>query len=129
MIKLTMDMPLIITALSIDMCNSFRDHLQRPYDKLLQRPYDKQIQTPMDLLMWADNNLPSIKVSFVGKDEIAEEEEKLQPRSADALTVTGTQGLHSFVPVPGSRCSPHSDRHTTTTLVRPCPWLKVQPSQ
>ena len=54
--------------------------------------------------MWADNNLPSIKVMFVGKDEIAEEEEKLRPRSADSLTVTGTQRLHSFVPVPGSRC-------------------------
>ena len=70
----------------------------------LQRPYDKQIQTPMDLFIWADDNLPSIKVIFVGKDEIAEEEEKLRPRFADALTVTGTQRLHSFVPVPGSSC-------------------------
>ena len=70
----------------------------------LQRPYDNQIQTPLDLFRWADDNLPSIKVIFVGKDEIAEEEEKLRSRFADALTVTGTQRLHSFVPVPGSRC-------------------------
>ena len=70
----------------------------------LQRPYDNQIQTPMDLFLWADDNLPSIKVVFVSKTKIAEEGEKLRPRFADALAVMGTQRTHSFVPLHGSRC-------------------------
>ena len=48
--------------------------------------------------MWADDNVPSIKIMVVGKDEVAEEKGKMRTR------FTGTQRLHSFVPVPGSRC-------------------------
>ena len=69
----------------------------------LQRPYRDQLQTPLQLYQWAKENIPSVTFVYVPQAEYEEESKMIEMRLSTSKTIEGTQKLHSFLTVPGSK--------------------------
>ena len=69
----------------------------------LQRPYQDQLQTPLQLYQWAKENIPSVTFVYVPQAEYEEESKMIEMRLSTSKRIEGTQKLHSFLTVPGSK--------------------------
>lgn len=65
----------------------------------LQSPINNQILTSLQLYQWGRDNISSVIFIYVANDEFMQEEKILANRFEEAVTVTGTQSYHAFIPV------------------------------
>ncbi|KAJ8686036.1 hypothetical protein QAD02_021829 [Eretmocerus hayati] len=65
----------------------------------LQRPLDNPMTTARELFAWAQTLDTSMKIIFVHKEEIIENEKFLNERNEGVKTVQGTRSYHSFEPL------------------------------
>ncbi|KAJ8685341.1 hypothetical protein QAD02_021134 [Eretmocerus hayati] len=78
-------------------CDGVGGTLKRAETKAsLRRPLDNQITTAKELFAWAQTLDTSMKIIFVPKEEIIENEKFLNERNEGVKTVQGTRSYHSF---------------------------------
>lgn len=64
----------------------------------LQNPINNQILSPHQLFEWGTKNIPSVNFFYVPNQDYVQEEKILEKRFNEAITVTGTQKYHTFIP-------------------------------
>ncbi|KAJ8664655.1 hypothetical protein QAD02_006317 [Eretmocerus hayati] len=69
----------------------------------MQRPLDGQITNAEELFAWAQTLNTSMKIVFVPKEEIIQNEVFLNERNEGVKTIEGTRGYHSFEPLDEER--------------------------
>ena len=55
--------------------------------------------TPRQLFEWAVENIPTVAFNYCSSEEYKSEEQLLEERFLQSLTIPGTRKLHSFVPL------------------------------
>lgn len=65
----------------------------------LQRPYTNQILTPKDVYEYCSQNISGVTYQYVSREEITENEKKLENRFQFCQRIPGTRVYHRFIPL------------------------------
>ena len=87
----------------------------------LQRPYSDQIMTPLQLYTWCIENIKACDFEYCNTSQYNEETKLLQERFSKSCTISGTTGLHAFIPINTTRLKTkiysHADNFQEANIV------------